>query len=370
MKPQVRSWWIYQGHGERNENNALSQTLENLGDPPPWRRFDQKARQDRGATFEPEIAEIDRVNAALLLRRPLLVTGRPGTGKTSLTYAVAHELGLEPVLRWSITSRTQLQDGLYRYDAIGRLQDTPRAGAHEGELPNIGNYLTLGPLGTAFLARKHRTEDDTEVYYPRVLLIDEIDKSDIDLPNDLLHLFEEGEFEIPELARLESKDVRKNPQTRKTEKGFYIKPDDYNDPLSFQYQQKSFILADGRVRCRAFPLVVMTSNGEREFPPAFLRRCLQLELQLPDEIKLDRIVRRHFAMHPNYRKQTGDISKLIALFISRRDGKSGSKPQDLAADQLLNAVHLVLENIDPTGRLDKELLIDALWRPLSGTENL
>lgn len=367
MPHETRPWWIYQGHGKRNQDNLLSPALSQLGDPPPWRRFG--AKQERGATFEPETAEIDRVNAALLLRRPLLVTGKPGTGKTSLTYAVAHELGLEPVLRWSITSHIQFKEGLYRYDAIGRLQDTPRAGIHEGVPPDIGDYLTLGPLGTAFFAREHRMADDRTVFYPRVLLIDEIDKSDIDLPNDLLHLFEEGEFEIPELARLESKkDQTSQEDEKEDEKGFYIKPDDYNDPLSFQRGKKLFIPADGRVRCRAFPLVIMTSNGEREFPPAFMRRCLQLEMQLPDEDKLARIVERHFDWHPGFRKKTADIKKLIDLFIDRRDGKTDGKRQDLAADQLLNAVHLVLENIDPTRKLDKEMLVDALWRPLSGTE--
>lgn len=246
MPRETRPWWIYRGLEKRNETNAPSPELTRLGAPPPWRRFGKQARQDRGATFEPETAEIDRVNAALLLRRPLLVTGRPGTGKTSLTYAVAHELGLEPVLRWPVTSRTQLQEGLYRYDAIGRLQDTPRAGKHEGEPPDIGNYLTLGPLGTALFGRVAQTEEGKPVVYPRVLLIDEIDKSDIDLPNDLLHLFEEGEFEIPELARLESREYEGNPEG---EKGFWIKPHDYNDPLSLQHRKKLFIPADGRVRC-------------------------------------------------------------------------------------------------------------------------
>ena len=295
MPRETRSWWIYQGHGNRNENNALSPELPHLREPPPWRRFGKQAGQDRGATFEPETAEIDRVNAALLLRRPLLVTGRPGTGKTSLTYAVAHELGLEPVLRWSITSRTTLQDGLYRYDAIGRLQDTPPAGAHEVKLPEISDYLTLGPLGTAFFGRPYQAEGSETRYYPRVLLIDEIDKSDIDMPNDLLHLFEEGEFEIPELGRLESRDYQQDEQSG--DKGFCIKPADYDNPASFQYQTKLFIPADGWVRCptAAFPLVIMTSNGEREFPPAFLRRCLQLDMQLPDEDKLARIVAKHFA---------------------------------------------------------------------------
>lgn len=369
MPHDARSWWIYQGHGNRNTSNALSPELARLGAPPPWRRFGQQAQQDRGATFEPETAEIDRVNAALLLRRPLLVTGRPGTGKTSLTYAVAHELGLEPVLRWSITSRTQLQEGLYRYDAIGRLQDTPTAGKRAGERPNIGNYLTLGPLGTALFAREQCTEAGAPVFYPRVLLIDEIDKSDIDLPNDLLHLFEEGEFEIPELARLASP---QDPLHPAGEQGFWIKPTDFNDPLSFHYQRKCFIPADGRVRCNpaGFPLVVMTSNGEREFPAAFLRRCLQLEMELPDADKLERIVERHLALDARYVSKTAEIKTLIDLFIDRRDGKTDGKKQDLAADQLLNAVYLVLRDIDPTRKLDQEQLVDALWKPLSGVEIL
>ncbi len=358
-----RPWWIYQGHGKRNEDNTLSSQLTHLGDPPPWRRFGKQARHDRGATFEPEIGEIDRVNAALLLRRPLLVTGSPGTGKTSLTYAVAHELGLEPVLRWSITSRTTLQDGLYRYDAIGRLQDTPSPSVPDSRLPEISDYLTLGPLGTAFFGRRHQIEAGKTIFYPRVLLIDEIDKSDIDLPNDLLHLFEEGEFEIPELARLES---RGDEQNEKGDEGFHIKPADYEEPVSFQHHTKLFIPADGWVRCptAAFPLIIMTSNGEREFPPAFMRRCLQLKMQLPDKDKLARIVAKHFDQHPNYPNKTSDINRLIDSFTDRRDGKTDGKKQDLAADQLLNAVYLVLENIDPNCKLEKETLVDALWKPL------
>lgn len=124
------------------------------------------------------------VNAALYLRRPLLVTGNPGTGKTSLAYSVAYELDLGEVLYWPITTRTTLKDGLYNYDAVGRLQDAKLN--PDDSLNRIGKYITLGPLGTALLPSER----------PRVLLIDEIDKSDVDLPNDLLHVFENGEYTI------------------------------------------------------------------------------------------------------------------------------------------------------------------------------
>ena len=132
--------------------------------------------------------------------------------------------------------------------------------------PEISDYLTLGPLGTAFFGRPYQAEG-SETCYPRVLLIDEIDRSDIDMPNDLLHLFEEGEFEIPELGRLESGKYQQNEQSGK--KGFRIKPADYDNPASFQYQTKLFIPADGWVRCptAAFPLVIMTSNGEARISP-------------------------------------------------------------------------------------------------------
>jgi MoxR-like ATPase len=331
-------WWIYQGTGEYNERNRLSTNVISglkQADTPPWRRFDPVAARQRGAKFIPELYEIERVNAALLLRRPLLVTGRPGTGKTSLTYAVAHELGLEPVLRWSITSRTTLHDGLYHYDAIARLQDIPQAGDRKGEKPPIGDYIKLGPLGTAFVGKEHEDE-----YYPRVLLIDEIDKSDIDLPNDLLHVFEEGEFEIPELKR------QKEPI-------FQIEP--WDDGPKAEIQQ-------GKVQCRAFPIVVMTSNGEREFPPAFLRRCLQLEMHPPERDKLKRIVEARLGPTGAHNDK---IEELLDRFLTNRDDKK----KDLATDQFLNAVFLVLKDIDPLQGVrpleDREALIEALWKSLS-----
>src|SRR5262249_51923874 len=170
--------------------------------PPPWRRsarlttavmpergdafFDAEAQ--RAQPFRPSPEMILAVNAALYLRRPLLLTGKPGTGKSTLIAKVAHELKLGPVLRWSITSRTTVRGGVYEYDAVGRLQASPPG----SPAPPVSKYLTLGPLGTALAARS----------WPRPLLIDEIDKSDLDLANDLLNVIEEGTYEIPELRRL------------------------------------------------------------------------------------------------------------------------------------------------------------------------
>ena len=319
-------WWIFRGTKQPHDG------INRLPDPPPWRQFTPEARAARGTTFEPSDREIELVNAALYLRRPLLITGKPGVGKTSLTYAVAHELGLGKVLRWSITTQTTLKDGLYRYDAIGRLQDTSLQDEGTKTPPPIGKYLRLGPLGTAFAVSDK----------PRVLLIDEIDKSDIDLPNDLLHIFEEGEFEIPELARLP-----------KDQQVVELLPHDAEEGIP------AIPIERGRVRCSHFPLVVMTSNGEREFPPAFLRRCLQLEMQLPDKEKLSRIVAAHLKTDPEHQDE---IDILIGEFLARRDKQKA----ELAADQLLNAIFLALKDIHPERSYpDKEALVETLWRSLS-----
>ena len=309
-------WPIFKG------NNQTSDGISTLPAPPPWRRFD--GDRPRGETFQASAEEVQVVNAALFLRRPLLITGKPGTGKTSLAYAVAHELKLGRVLRWSITSRSALSEGLYRYDAIGRMQDS-QLRLHE--IPEIGKYLRLGPLGTALLPSP----------LPQVLLIDELDKSDIDLPNDLLNIFEEGEYEIPELSRLEQRAVA----------------------VRLHESQDTTTIKEGRVRCEAFPFVVITSNGEREFPPPFLRRCLRLDIQPPDKEKLSKIVRAHLG------EETAKAAEpLIAEFLKRRT--SG----DIATDQLLNAIFLVTQKNVLTAQSEIDALKNILLRTLGSSQAL
>src|SRR5215471_5601686 len=185
-------WKVYTGTG------LPSGPRPALPEPPPWRTYEGTVPDDdrtihdgvepNGAKFKARPDVIEAVNAALHLRRPLMVTGRPGSGKSMLIESVANELSFGRVLRWHVTSSSTLKEALYRYDAVGRLQELQLT----KQAPEITDYLTLGPLGTALLP----------THTPRALLIDEIDKADIDLPNDLLNVFERGEFEIPELTRL------------------------------------------------------------------------------------------------------------------------------------------------------------------------
>jgi MoxR-like ATPase len=313
----VSEWLIYRGTGERHAG------IERLPDPPSWRSFAPITRPpaadygtvgwtaadlNRGSSYRAGAELHNPVNAALYLRRPLLVTGKPGVGKSTLAYSVAYELGLGPVLRWPITSSSTLKEGLYDYDAIGRLQDV---NLHSAEAEtSIGRYLRLGPLGTALLPA------DT----PRVLLIDEIDKASIDLPNDLLSTFEIGEYEISELVRIAD-----------TQHDVAVSTAD----VQVEDDPTRVTIHHGLVRCRQFPLVIMTSNGERQFPLAFLRRCLTLEIEPPGLGLLTTIVEAQLG-----REIAVQASGLIERFHQRSMTKDG----DLANDQLLNAIHLTCRN--------------------------
>jgi MoxR-like ATPase len=330
---QPPAWYVY-----RNPAHAPETPMP---EAPPWRRQNAAPIEydvppaERDDTFQPDANDVAMINAAICLRRPLLVTGRPGAGKSSLARSVAYELGLGRVLVWAINSRSTLQEGLYQYDALARLQDASRK-APDGEAtsPSIGRYLRLGSMGTALLPRNR----------PRVLLIDEIDKSDIDLPNDLLHVFERGSFAIPELQRA----------ARDHEK-LGVTPADAETEVS---------LPSGEVQCREFPLVILTSNGERDFPPAFNRRCLRLDMTPPNDARLRLIVEQHFRgiSKPPTKDWEKGVADMIKHFLDLRD----KKMEIVATDQLLNALHFLRQDVDLL-REGPSSVLDAVLRGLVAT---
>ncbi|MCD9878017.1 MoxR family ATPase [Streptomyces guryensis] len=331
----MSQWFVYEGTGERDPDK-----VGRLPVPPPWRAFDappipyevpgldSSTRRRLGERTVPlpiqDVETLELVNAALYLRRPLLVTGEPGVGKSTLAHSVAHELGLGRVLEWPIVSRSELRDGLYTYDAIGRLQDAQLERSTDTGEPvsqDIGRYIRLGPLGTALLAAER----------PRVLLIDELDKSDIDLPNDLLNVLEEGKFPIPELERISDR----TPVVK-------VLTDD----------GRRVEVTGGQVRCRAFPFVVMTSNRERDFPAPLLRRCVPLDLRAPRDQRLAALVQAHFG------QSAYDDNRDIVEQFTEAEADGAMRP----TDQLLNAIFLTQHAArDAIGR---EEIAQLLMRPL------
>jgi MoxR-like ATPase len=222
------------------------------------------------------------VNAAMTLQRPLLIKGEPGTGKTMLAEEVAAALNM-PLLQWHIKSTTKAQQGLYEYDAVSRLRDSQLG---DERVRDIGNYIVKGVLWQAF---------DADV--PTVLLIDEIDKADIEFPNDLLR----------ELDRME----------------FYV------------YETRQMVKARHR------PLVIITSNNEKELPDAFLRRCFFHYIKFPDKDTMQKIVDVHF---PRLKKDL--LANAMQTFYGVRE-LPGLKKKP-STSELLDWLKLLLaEDIPP-----------------------
>ena len=216
------------------------------------------------------------VNAAIALQRPLLIKGEPGTGKTMLAIEVAKSLG-RPLFQWHIKSTSKAQQGLYEYDAVSRLRDSQLG---EESVKDIGNYIVKGPLWEAFQCDE-----------PSVVLIDEIDKADIEFPNDLLRELDRMEF--------------------------------------FVYETRELISAKHR------PVIIITSNNEKELPDAFLRRCFFHYIRFPDKETMNQIVDVHF---PGIKKQL--LQQALEVFFELRETPGLKKKP--STSELLDWLKLLL----------------------------
>jgi len=231
------------------------------------------------------IAEKDlmiAVNAAIRLERPLLVKGEPGTGKTELARQIARSLGLE-LIEWNVKSTTRAHQGLYEYDAVSRLRDSQLG---DERVHDIKNYIRKGKLWHAFEAQRKV-----------VLLIDEIDKADIEFPNDLLQELDRMEFHVYE--------------------------------------------TDETIRAQVRPIVIITSNNEKELPDAFLRRCFFHYIRFPDADTLARIVEVHY---PGIKKRL--LSEALTRFFEIRD-MPGLKKKPSTSEALDWIRLLVADDVEP-----------------------
>lgn len=249
------------------------------------------------------------VNCAIALEKPLLVRGEPGTGKTELAQAIAQGLHL-PLIRWHIKSTTRAQEGLYTYDTVQRLYDSR---FDHTQVHDIRHYIQMGPLGQAFTSKEKV-----------VLLIDEVDKADLEFPNDLLNELDRMSFSIPELRE--------------------------------------------EVQAINRPVVIITSNNEKELPDPFLRRCIFHFIEFPDEELLGRILEVH---HPGLNAELA--SQALQAFMSLREAPLRKRPSTselidwIAALRAAGITNLGLNQLPMLGTLikkeqDLQLLQDRVSR--------
>lgn len=235
------------------------------------------------------------VNAAMTLQKPLLIKGEPGTGKTLLAEEVAKSLNM-PLITWHIKSTTKAEQGLYEYDAVSRLRDSQLG---DDRVYDISNYIKPGKLWEAFTSEERS-----------VLLIDEIDKADIEFPNDLLH----------ELDKM----------------SFYV------------YETGETVIAEQR------PVVIITSNNEKELPDAFLRRCFFHYIDFPDETTMRQIIDVHF---PNIQSEL--VNQALTLFFKLRDMQGLKKPP--STSELVDWLTLLMAD---------EMAQDGLAKTLAGEQSI
>ncbi len=254
---------------------------------------------------------VEAVNLAIVLERPLLLKGEPGCGKTKLARAVAYELGL-PYEAWYVKSTSRARDGFYTYDAVGRLRDAQLANSGIDEdaafrAKDADAYVEWGPLGRAFL------NDE-----PTVVLIDEIDKADIDFPNDLLLEIDESRFTVAEVKA--------------------------SSPFK-------------EIQAKVPPIVFITSNDEKNLPDAFLRRCLFHYVKFPERQQLVEIINAHFPTSPL--KNTETIDAILERFLElRKKMESGIARKKVSTSELMDWVKILshYEEDEILSKLKEELL--------------
>ncbi|SNQ51134.1 conserved hypothetical protein [Frankia canadensis] len=317
------AWWLVHGTGQPRAEAVQWPPA------PPSRRFtaapndlstpaeeDERAarrRADLGAALL-DRGQLPAINAGIALRRPLVVVGPAGSGRRELAYLIARELGLGRVLRWSVNGRTLLRDGVFDDDQAGFVHALFRPPA--GEVAD--GSLRLGPLATALLARRR----------PRVLLVEGLDRADVDLPDDLVEVIDGGRIRVPGLLAA----------AMSAQGAADVATDDPGGVTT---------LDSNVVQCAEFPIIVISVLDDRELPTALRRRCVRVRSAAPSAQTLRRLLEGRFGPDPRF-------ADLVDRFVARRSAGAG-----LVVDQLVDLAQLALTGaLDGDGGLE---VIDAVW---------